>query len=177
MGDCWGLLTLQSSGGGGWQGAGGCIDHTSSLQTCILVFLSWKYPWEVFSRGTKPSAALEVGHGKRPGHLPPSCCDTCLPSWSGWALEGSLAVWLPASSLESMRRWGGPWNWRPSLPQGPHSSPSGAGLLSPSWRINLTHSNQMHGFHLNPNLFEEAAVRDVDLNTSKDVPSTDQVEK
>ena len=35
----------------------------------------------------------------------------------------------------------------------------------------------MHGFQLNPNLFEEAAVRDVDLNTSKDVPSTDQVEK
>lgn len=41
----------------------------------------------------------------------------------------------------------------------------------------VTHSNQMHGFHLNPNLFEEAAVRDVDLNTSKDVPSTDEVEK
>ena len=27
-GDCWGLFTLQSSGGGGWQGAWGCINHT-----------------------------------------------------------------------------------------------------------------------------------------------------
>lgn len=166
-----------------WWGVAGCLglhQPHSSLQTCILVSPSRKYPSEVFTCGTKPSAALEVGHRRglaaclllavtRAFHLGQGgpwreawLCGSLTPAWSecggGWSLE-----------LETLP---------PTL--GPHSSPSrpwGQGWLSLSWRINLPLSNPMHGFHLNPTLFEEAAVSDVDLNTSKDIPGTDEVEK
>ena len=100
----------------------------SSLQTCILVSPSRKYPSEVFTCGTKSSAALEVGHGRglaaclllavtRAFHLGQGgpwreawLCGSLPPAWSecggGWSLELETLPPHPGAPFQPQRTLG-----------------------------------------------------------------------
>ena len=114
-----------------WWGVAGCLglhQPHSSLQTCILVSPSRKYPSEVFTCGTKSSAALEVGHGRglavclllavtRAFHLGQGgpwreawLCGSLPPAWSecggGWSLELETLPLHPGAPFQPQRTLG-----------------------------------------------------------------------